>query len=155
MFLEGVAGVTEDQRQKVYGYSGIKNCPVGLNTWCLEGIEIQVYKNRQGKTQAVKNLLCHTGSAGLSSTDHVKSSEAFQQWVTWGFSMGRAWCLGEELGSYYNSPCYETGPDESRGVRGGTQTDGYVQAGIHRRDKTESRGERCCMDGFEVPNLGN
>lgn len=53
--------------------------------------------------------------------------------MTWAFSVGRAWCLGE-LSGYCKSPYGETGLDESNGERG----EDPIPVGMY---EVESRGE--------------
>ena len=53
--------------------------------------------------------------------------------MTWAFSVGRAWHLGQ-LSGYRKSPCGETGLDESSGEREEDPT----PAGVY---EVESRGE--------------
>ncbi|EPY75663.1 hypothetical protein CB1_001596007 [Camelus ferus] len=66
--------------------------------------------NRQ--TQIVKDITGHTEGAGVYSTDHMKPTEALQQWVTWGFQWGERG-VWEELSGCCKSPCCETGLGEA------------------------------------------
>ena len=75
MFLEG-AGVRVDQEQKLSGHSGSQVAPWSWNTWRVVGAQGEVYENRQGKIQAVKDLVCPKEGAGSYPTDHVRPSEA-------------------------------------------------------------------------------
>lgn len=74
------------------------------NVWCMVGTEGAVYKNGREKIHVMKDLVCLAEGDGIQFGNYIKYLETFWQQVTWVFSVGRAWGLGEKPSGYYNSP---------------------------------------------------
>lgn len=90
VFLEGRAGIRGDQRQRVYGSSGMANCPVGLGRLVYGGKWESSLQRQAGKGPGSKGArVLHGGCWAWP----IKPVEAFQQWESLVFGRGADWLL--------------------------------------------------------------